>query len=384
MNFTRTDHMQLLPHMQDVGSDIMDEILKERAHYKPEIYTEADVKAALNAKHCSLENLKVLLSPATAPFLEQIAQLAQAKTRANFGSNITLFTPLYIANYCDNLCVYCGFNANNKIKRAKLSDEEITRELREISKSGLEEILILTGESETNSSVAYIANACTLAKKFFKVVGVEIYPLNSEDYALLHKSGADYVTVFQETYNPTKYEKIHLGGNKRIFPYRLNAQERALLGGMRGVGFAALLGIDDFRLDAFATALHASLVQKKYPHAEIAFSCPRLRPIINNDRINPRDVGERELLQVICAYRIFMPTASITISTREKAKFRDNAVKIAANKISAGVKVSIGAHGEEKKGDEQFEISDSRSVDEIKAMIKANGLEPLMSEYVYV
>ena len=134
MNFTRTDHMQLLPHMQDVGSDIMDEILKERANYKPEIYTEADVKAALNAKHCSLENLKVLLSPATAPFLEQIAQLAQAKTRANFGSNITLFTPLYIANYCDNLCVYCGFNANNKIKRAKLSDEEITRELREISK----------------------------------------------------------------------------------------------------------------------------------------------------------------------------------------------------------------------------------------------------------
>ena len=384
MNFTRTDHMQLLPHMQDVGSDIMDEILKERANYKPEIYTEADVKAALNAKHCSLENLKVLLSPATAPFLEQIAQLAQAKTRANFGSNITLFTPLYIANYCDNLCVYCGFNAKNNIKRAKLSDEEITRELREISKSGLEEILILTGESETNSSVAYIANACTLAKKFFKVVGVEIYPLNSEDYALLHKSGADYVTVFQETYNPTKYEKIHLGGNKRIFPYRLNAQERALLGGMRGVGFAALLGIDDFRLDAFATALHASLVQKKYPHAEIAFSCPRLRPIINNDRINPRDVGERELLQVICAYRIFMPTASITISTREKAKFRDNAVKIAANKISAGVKVSIGAHGEEKKGDEQFEISDSRSVDEIKAMIKANGLEPLMSEYVYV
>ena len=384
MKFTRTDHMKLLPHMQDVGSDIMDEILKERASYKPEIYSEADVKAALNAKHCSLENLKALLSPAAAPFLEQIAQLAQAKTRANFGSNITLFTPLYIANYCDNLCVYCGFNAKNNIKRAKLSDEEITRELKEISKSGLEEILILTGESETNSNVAYIANACALAKKFFKVVGVEIYPLNSEDYAMLHKSGADYVTVFQETYNPTKYEKIHLGGNKRIFPYRLNAQERALLGGMRGVGFAALLGIDDFRLDAFATALHASLVQKKYPHAEIAFSCPRLRPIINNNRINPRDVGERELLQVICAYRIFMPTASITISTREKAKFRDNAVKIAANKISAGVKVSIGAHGEEKKGDEQFEISDSRSVDEIKAMIKANGLEPLMSEYVYV
>ncbi|MBE2985980.1 2-iminoacetate synthase ThiH [Campylobacter sp. RM12920] len=380
----KTDHMKLLPHMQNIGDEIMNAVLKERESYKPEIYTKDDVLAALESKICTLENLKALLSPAASEFLEQIALLAMKKTRANFGINVSVFTPLYIANHCDNLCVYCGFNSKNNIQRAKLSESEIEAELKEIAKTGLEDILILTGESETNSDINYIAKACKIAKRYFKIVGVEVYPVNSTNYALLHKSGVDYVTVFQETYNPSKYEKLHLAGNKRIFPYRLNAQERALMGGMRGVGFAALLGLDDFRLDAFSTALHASLVQKKYPHAEIAFSVPRLRPIINNSKINPRGVRERELLQVICAYRIFMPSANITISTRERALFRDNAVKIAANKISAGVNVGIGAHSDNKKGDEQFEIEDSRSVDEICAMIRAQGLEPLMSEYIYV
>ncbi|MCD8212450.1 MAG: 2-iminoacetate synthase ThiH [Campylobacter sp.] len=383
MKFNKPDHMKLLAHMQDVGDEIMNEILRQRAEFRPEIYTKNDVEAALGAKICTLENFKAIISRVAGDFIEQMAQVSMKKTRENFGANINLFTPLYIANYCDNLCVYCGFNSQNKIKRAKLNDDEILGELEQISKSGLQEILILTGESRTNSSVEYIAKACSLAKRYFKVVGVEIYPLNSDEYALLHKNGVDYVTVFQETYNPSKYERLHLAGNKRIFPYRLNAQERALTGGMRGVGFAALLGLDDFRTDAFCTGLHASLIQKKYPHAEIAFSCPRLRPIINNSRINPKDVRERELLQVIAAYRIFIPTASITISTRERAVFRDNAVKIAANKISAGVNVGIGAHSQNKKGDEQFEIEDARGVDEIAKMIKSQGLEPLMSEYVY-
>ena len=184
--------------------------------------------------------------------------------------------------------------------------------------------------------------------------------MNSDEYAHLHKCGADFVTVFQETYNSDKYETLHLEGHKRIFPYRFYAQERAILGGMRGVGFAALLGLDDFRKDAFATGMHAYLLQKKYPYAEIAFSCPRLRPIINNDKINPKDVHEPQLLQVICAYRIFMPFASITISTRECERFRNNIINIAATKISAGVDVGIGGHSGEQKGDEQFEISDPK------------------------
>lgn len=210
--------------------------------------------------------------------------------------------------------------------------------------------------------------------------------MNSDEYSYLHECGVDYVTVFQETYNSDKYETLHLEGHKRIFPYRLNAQERALKGGMRGVGFAALLGLDDFRKDAFATGVHAYLLQKKYPHAEIAFSCPRLRPIINNDKINPKDVHEPQLLQVMCAYRIFMPYSSITISTREQSYFRDNVIGLAATKISAGVSVGIGGHAsdEETKGDEQFEISDSRNVDEVYNAIIEHNLQPVMSDYIYV
>lgn len=208
--------------------------------------------------------------------------------------------------------------------------------------------------------------------------------MDSKDYAYLHECGADFVTVFQETYNSEKYKTLHLGGRKRIFPYRFNAQERAIMGGIRGVGFAALLGLDDFRKDALATGMHAYLLQRKYPHAEIAFSCPRLRPIINNDKINPKDVHEPQLLQIICAYRIFMPFASITISSRECARFRDNIVQIAATKISAGVNVGIGGHTGEEKGDEQFEIDDGRTVDEIYHMIQENGMQPVMTDYIYV
>ena len=318
--------------------------------------------------------------------MEEIAQCAKREKERYFGNSITMFTPLYIANYCENYCIYCGFNCHNKIRRAQLTPEEIEKEMAAVASSGLQEILILTGESRSRSTVEYIGEACRIASKYFRVVGLEIYPLNSDEYAYLHQCGADYVTVFQETYNSDKYETLHLAGHKRIFPYRVNAQERALMGGMRGVGFGALLGLDDFRKDAFATGMHAWLLQKKYPQAEIAFSCPRLRPIINNDRINPMDVHEAQLLQVVCAYRLFMPFASITISTRECARVRDNLVKIAATKISAGVSTGIGEHAEdlEDKGDEQFEISDGRSVAEVYGDLERLHLQPVMADYVYV
>ena len=380
-----TDHMKYTDDMEAIDSDIMDRVIAEMNSYDADIYTAKDVKEALAAETCSVDNFKALLSPAALPFLEEIAQKAQKETRKHFGNSVAIFTPLYIANYCENYCVYCGFNCHNKIKRAQLNAEEIEKEMQAIAETGLEEVLILTGESPNKSSVEYIGEACKIAKKYFKLIGLEVYPMDSKDYAYLHECGADFVTVFQETYNSDKYKTLHLGGRKRIFPYRLNAQERAIMGGMRGVGFAALLGLDDFRKDALATGMHAYLLQKKYPHAEIAFSCPRLRPIINNDKINPKDVHEPQLLQIICAYRIFMPFASITISTRECERFRDNIIQIAATKISAGVNVGIGGHSqEEEKGDEQFEISDGRSVDEIYQMIEDNGMQPVMSDYIYV
>ncbi|SCI51772.1 2-iminoacetate synthase [uncultured Eubacterium sp.] len=380
-----TDHMKYTDDMEAIDSDIMDRVIAEMNSYDADIYTAEDVKEALAAETCSVDNFKALLSPAALPFLEEIAQKAQKETRKHFGNSVAIFTPLYIANYCENYCVYCGFNCHNKIKRAQLNYEEIEKEMQAIAATGLEEVLILTGESPNKSSVEYIGEACKIARKYFKLIGLEVYPMDSKDYAYLHECGADFVTVFQETYNSDKYKTLHLGGRKRIFPYRVNAQERAIMGGMRGVGFAALLGLDDFRKDALATGMHAYLLQKKYPHAEIAFSCPRLRPIINNDKINPKDVHEPQLLQIICAYRIFMPFASITISTRECERFRDNIIQIAATKISAGVNVGIGGHSqEEEKGDEQFEISDGRSVDEIYHMIEDKGMQPVMTDYIYV
>ncbi len=379
-----TDPMQYTDDMEAIDSDLMEKVIAEMESFDPDRYTEKDVRAALDGDTCSVEDFKALLSPAAMPFLEEIAQKAQMETRKHFGNSVMIFTPLYIANYCENYCIYCGFNCHNKIKRAKLTAEEIEREMKTISDSGLEEILILTGESPKMSDVGYIGEACKIARKYFKVVGLEVYPMDSKDYAYLHECGADFVTVFQETYNSEKYKTLHLGGRKRIFPYRFNAQERAIMGGIRGVGFAALLGLDDFRKDALATGMHAYLLQRKYPHAEIAFSCPRLRPIINNDKINPKDVHEPQLLQIICAYRIFMPFASITISSRECARFRDNIVQIAATKISAGVNVGIGGHTGEEKGDEQFEIDDGRTVDEIYHMIQKNGMQPVMTDYIYV
>ena len=371
-----TDHMAYQPGMDNIGSEIQDEVIARMNAYDANRYTAADVQRALNKDVLGPEDFAALLSPAAAPFLEQMAQRAQAETRKHFGNSVQMFTPLYIANYCENYCIYCGFNCHNM--------DEVEQELKAIAETGLQEILLLTGESRTMSPVSYIGEAVKLARKYFRVIGIEIYPLNVDEYAYLHECGVDYVTVFQETYDADKYKTLHLGGHKRIFPYRLNAQERALMGGMRGVGFAALLGLSDFRKDAFATGMHAYLLQRKYPHAEIAFSCPRLRPIINNAEINPRDVHEPQLLQVVCAYRIFMPFASITISTRERAGFRDNIIGIAATKISAGVDVGIGGHSGEEKGDEQFEISDGRSVDEVYAAIQAHGLQPVMADYLYV
>ncbi len=382
----RIDHMKYLPDMEVIKSDILDKVVTDMENYDYDSYTAVDVRTALSHTHKTPEDFRALLSPAALPFLEEIAQQAQAQTKAHFGNSVYMFTPIYIANYCENFCIYCGFNCHNKIKRAQLNTAEIEQEMAAIAKTGLQEILILTGESRKKSTVEYIGEACKIAKKYFRVIGLEVYPMNSDEYAYLQKCGADYVTVFQETYNSDKYETLHLAGHKRIFPYRFYAQERALMGGMRGVGFAALLGLDDFRKDALATGMHAYYLQKKYPQAEIAFSCPRLRPIINNDKINPMDVHEAQLLQVVCAYRLFMPFASITVSTRECARVRDNLVNIAATKISAGVSTGIGEHSSQSqdKGDAQFEISDTRSVDEVYNSLLEHKLQPVMADYIYV
>lgn len=384
MNLNYINHMEYLPDMEILQSDVMERVLAGVAAYDYNQYTAQDVERVLQSTNLNLNGFGALLSPAAQPYLEQMARKAQLETRKHFGTSICLFTPLYIANYCENHCVYCGFNCHNHIQRAKLTTEEIERELQAIAATGLQEILLLTGESRTASSVEYIGEAVKLAARYFRNVGIEIYPLNSEEYRYLNQCGADFVSVYQETYNPDKYEQVHLSGHKRVYPYRFYSQERALLGGMRGVAFGALLGLDDFRKDAFATGLHAYYTQKKYPQAEISFSCPRMRPYIHNAYNNPNEVHETQLLQVMLAYRLFLPYAGITISTRERARFRDHVVGMCATKISAGVNVGVGGHEEEQKGDEQFEISDPRTVDEVDAMLKERGLQPVYIDYVRV
>ncbi len=380
----RTNHMQYLPGMEQIKSDVMDQVLAATAKYDYNSYTGTDVMRALESDHIGIEEFSALLSPAAQPFLEQMAARASVETRKHFGNAVCMFTPLYIANYCENECVYCGFNCKNKIHRGKLTLEEIDKEMKTIADTGLLEILILTGESRKMSDVEYIGEAVKIAAKYFSTIGIEIYPLNSDEYAYLHECGADFVSVYQETYDTDVYETKHLQGHKRIFPYRFNSQERAIMGGMRGVAFGSLLGLADFRRDAFAAGMHAYLIQKKYPHAEISFSFPRMRPYINNADNNPNDVHETQLLQIMCAYRIFMPFAGITISTRERAGFRDNVIGIAATKISSGVSVGVGGHSEETHGDEQFDISDPRSTDEVKEAIIAHGLQPVFTDYIRV
>ena len=389
---SRRSVMEYLPGMEKIESDVCSQVMSQVQGYDYSKYTARDVKAALEKATCTLEDFKALLSPAAAPFLEQLAQKARVETSKHFGNTVYLFTPIYIANYCENYCVYCGFNCFNNIKRMKLNFEQIEHEMKIIAQSGMEEILILTGESRGQSDIKYIGEACKLARKYFRMVGLEIYPVNTDEYKYLHECGADYVTVFQETYDVEKYEQLHLAGHKRVWPYRFDSQERALRAGMRGVAFSALLGLADFRKDALASALHVYYLQRKYPQAEFSLSCPRLRPIINNDKINPLDVGEKELCQVLCAYRIFLPFVGITVSSRESEEFRNGIVKLAATKVSAGVSTGIGDHeskysGKEvdsPNGDEQFEINDARSFDSMYKDLSAEGLQPVLNDYLYL
>ncbi len=384
MREVNKDIMQYLDGMQIISHDIMNKVDALYNNYDYNIYTRENVISALDKDCLSLDDYAALLSPAAGEFLEQMAARAKEETFKHFGNSVSVYTPLYIANYCESHCVYCGFNCMNKIHRAMLTEQEIDNELKAIAKQGFKEILLLTGESRKKSSVEYIGKAVTIAKKYFATIGIEIYPLNSDEYAYLNSLGADYVSVYQETYNKQKYAEQHLRGAKRVFPYRFNAQERALIGGMRGVCFGALLGLDDWRKDAFAVGAHAFYIQKKYPHAETSFSCPRMRPYINNSQNNPKDVHERQLLQVILAYRLLMPYATINISTREKSSFRDGVVGLACNKISAGSKVGVGGHDGEEKGDEQFDISDPRGLEEVNEMLENKGLQPIFTDSQYL
>ena len=395
-NIEPTDIMAYLPGMEQIESDVCRQVMSHWQEYDATAYNAYDaaaVQAALARPHCDIEDFKALLSPAAEPFLEQMAARASQETARHFGNTVYLFTPLYLANYCENYCVYCGFNCRKQIKRQKLSAQQMEQEMQLIADSGMEEILLLTGESRPMSDVPYIGEACRLARQYFRLVGLEVYPLNTAEYRYLHECGADYVTVFQETYDQAAYARLHLRGPKRVWPYRFAAQERALRAGMRGVACSALLGLADFRRDALASALHVYYLQRQYPQAEFSLSCPRLRPVGDEAAQLPPTLSERQLCQILCAYRIFLPYVGITVSSRESEAFRNGIVKIAATKISAGVSTGVGDHAQkyhqetataDLTASEQFVIDDSRSLPQMYADMAAAGLQPVLNDYLYV
>ena len=395
-NIEPTDIMAYLPGMEQIESDVCRQVMSHWQEYDATAYNAYDaaaVQAALARPHCDIEDFKALLSPAAEPFLEQMAARASQETARHFGNTVYLFTPLYLANYCENYCVYCGFNCRKQIKRQKLSAQQMEQEMQLIADSGMEEILLLTGESRQMSDVPYIGEACRLARQYFRLVGLEVYPLNTAEYRYLHECGADYVTVFQETYDQAAYARLHLRGPKRVWPYRFAAQERALRAGMRGVACSALLGLADFRRDALASALHVYYLQRQYPQAEFSLSCPRLRPVGDEATQLPPTLSERQLCQILCAYRIFLPYVGITVSSRESEAFRNGIVKIAATKISAGVSTGVGDHAQkyhqetataDLTASEQFVIDDSRSLPQMYADMAAAGLQPVLNDYLYV
>ena len=361
---------------------ILDIFLSETRQFSYDKYIGSDVQNALKKDTLNINDFGALLSPAAETFLEKIAIRAKINRLKHFGNSVNLYTPLYLSNHCENQCIYCGFNTKNEIKRGKLTFDDIEKEFIAISNTGLKEILLLTGEDRNLSDIHYISNAVKLAKKYFTTIGLEIYPLQKEEYELMVSVGADFVSIYQETYNTDLYSKIHISGPKKDFEFRFDSQERAIQGGMRGVSFGVLFGLGDFRCDAFSTGLHAFLLQKNYPHAEISISVPRLKDFHGmSSEFIFKSVTEKNLLQAILALRIFLPFAAIAISTRERASFRDNVVSIAATKISAEVKTSVGGHFE-KKGDEQFNISDSRNVLQIHNALLNKNLQPVYTDYI--
>ncbi|NGM83088.1 2-iminoacetate synthase ThiH [Paenibacillus sp. 7124] len=338
-----------------------------------------DVKRALAKDKLDEEDLLALLSPAAGQHLEEMAQKAQRLTRTHFGHVMQLFTPMYVADFCVNHCTYCSFSSIYDFPRKKLTLEEVEKEAAAIASTGLRHILLLTGESRRDSPVSYVKDCVTVLRKYFSSIGIEVNPLSQEEYKELAHAGVDGLTIYQEVYHRETYERLHVKGPKRNFRARLDAPERGCQAGFRSVNIGALLGLYDWRQEAFMAAMHARYLQDRYPGCEIGLSPPRFRPYLGS--FNPEsDVTDRALVQIILAYRLFLPRSGITLSTREPARLRDRLVHLGVTKMSAGVSTEVGGHTGEG-GTPQFEISDSRSVPEIREMLYRSGLQPVFKDW---
>lgn len=346
----------------------------------------SDIEKALEAERQDEGQLLALLSPSAEDYLEDMAQKAHSLTLRHFGKAIQLYTPMYLSNYCENQCAYCGFNSKNDVPRKKLNLEEVEKEAAFISSTGLRHILILTGESREKSPIGYIKDCVKILKKYFTSISMEIYGLTESEYAQMMSEGVDGLTLYQETYDEGIYKKVHGHGPKKDYLFRLDAPERAAKSGIRNVNIGVLLGLDDWRKDVFFMGLHAKYLQDKFYDVEIGSSIPRLRPHAGNFKILS-EASDKNMAQIIMALRIFLPRAGISLSTRESPELRENLLALGITRMSAGSSTRVGGHTiESHEGFNlpQFEISDTRNVEEIKAMLAAKGYQPVLKDWIEI
>jgi 2-iminoacetate synthase len=352
------------------------DLVKESIYSK----TTSDVEHALNTSRRTLEDFKALISPAAAAYLEPMAQLSQQLTQKRFGKVIQLFIPLYLSNECTNICTYCGFSLDNKVRRKTLTEAEILQEVSVIKSLGYEHVLLVTGEANQTVHVAYFKKVLELVRPHFAQVSMEVQPLDTNEYGELIPLGLTSVLVYQETYHQEDYKKHHLKGKKSNFNYRLETPDRLGQAGIHKIGLGVLIGLEDWRTDSFFTALHLNYLEKTYWQTRYSLSFPRLRPFSGG--LEPKvEMNDRELVQLICAYRLFNEEVEISLSTRESEKFRNHCVQLGITSISAGSKTNPGGYAVEQESLEQFEISDERSPEMIAEMIRSKGYEPVWKDW---
>ncbi|WP_442265512.1 2-iminoacetate synthase ThiH [Tenacibaculum sp. ZS6-P6] len=341
-----------------------------------------DVERALASDKRDLEDFKALISPAAKPYIEQMAQLSNQLTKKRFGNTIQMYAPMYLSNECQNICTYCGFSLTNKIPRRTLTDAEILKEVEFLKNKGYDHILLVTGEANRTVGVDYINNAIQLIKPHFSNITIEVQPLDQDEYELLIANGLYAVLVYQETYHREEYKKHHPKGKKSNFSYRLDTPDRLGKAGIHKIGLGALFGLEDWRADSFFTALHLKYLQKTYWKTKYSISFPRLRP--HSGGLEPKvEMTDADLVQLICAYRLFDEDVELSISTRESEIFRNHIVHLGITSISAESKTNPGGYAVEPQSLEQFEISDERSTEEITVMLKDKGLEVVWKDWEY-
>jgi 2-iminoacetate synthase len=342
--------------------------------------TAGDVKHALNSERCGLDGFKALISPAAAPFLEMMAQRSMELTQQRFGKTIQLYIPLYLSNYCTNSCVYCGFNCKNALDRKALSLEEIQEEVRVIKRMGYEHILLVSGEAPALISSTYFHSVLSLIKDDFSQLAMEVQPLEQHEYEHLTQEGLNFVCIYQETYRQEKYGHYHPRGPKADFRYRLETPDRLGRAGVHKIGLACLLGLEDWRTDSVFTAMHLAYLERRYWRTRYSISLPRLRP--HTGGFSPRHIiNDREMVQLICAWRLFSPEVEISISTRESRVFRDNVLRLGATSYSAGSSTSPGGYAKPDEALQQFTVDDDRSPAEVAEMIRRQGYEPVWKDW---